>query len=119
VGIAIGAKGPTSAAQDTATLRQMGIPYDVHSFGAAGDGKTIDSGAINRASEYAARAGGGTVYLRAGNYLCYSVHLKSKVAIYLDQGATCCSQHRRRHAELRCRAIRQPWEDYQDYGHNR
>ena len=53
-----------------------------------GDGKTIDSHAINRAIDQAAAAGGGTVYFRAGDYLCYSIWLKSKVAIYLDQGAT-------------------------------
>jgi hypothetical protein len=39
-------------------------------------------------SMQAASAGGGTVYFRAGNYLSYSIHLKSKVAIYLDAGAT-------------------------------
>ena len=62
--------------------------YDVGAFGAVGDGKTIDSAAINRAIDAAAAAGGGTVYFRAGNYLCYSIRLKSKVAIYLDAGAT-------------------------------
>ncbi len=62
--------------------------YDVRGFGAAGDGKTIDTPAINRAIDAAAGAGGGTVYFRAGNYLCYSIHLKSKVALYLEQGAT-------------------------------
>ena len=64
------------------------VSYDVSAFGATGDGKTIDIAAINRAIEEAAAAGGGTVYFRAGNYLCYSIHLKSKVALYLDQGAT-------------------------------
>ena len=33
-------------------------------------------------------AGGGTVYFPAGTYLCYSIRLKSNVALYLDQGAT-------------------------------
>ena len=64
------------------------IFYDVMASGATGDGKTIDSPAINRAIDDAAASGGGTVFLRAGNYLCYSIHLKSKVALYLDQGAT-------------------------------
>ena len=77
-----------SAAQEAAGLKPMGIPYDVRAFGATGDGKTIDSPAINRAIDAAAANGGGTVYFRAGNYLCYSIHLKSKVALFLDQGAT-------------------------------
>ena len=62
--------------------------YDVRVFGATGDGRTIDTPAINRAIDAASTGGGGTVYFRAGNYLCYSIHLKSKVAIYLDAGAT-------------------------------
>jgi polygalacturonase len=119
-GFAIGARVSTSAAQDTATLRQMGIPYDVHVFGAVGDGKTIDSGAINRAIEYAARAGGGTVYLRAGNYLCYSIHLKSKVALYLDQGATIVAADSGSDPAQSYDPAEsnKPWEEYQDYGHN-
>ena len=60
---------------------------DVKIFGATGDGKTIDTPAINRAIEAAAAAGGGTVHFPAGNYLCYSIHLKSNVAIALDQNA--------------------------------
>src|ERR1017187_3482531 len=87
------AQGRLSAAKGAA---EMGHPnnvsapvfYDVRVFGATGDGRTIDTPAINRAIDAAATGGGGTVYFRAGNYLCYSIHLKSKVAIYLDAGAT-------------------------------
>jgi polygalacturonase len=96
------------------------LVYDVAAFGAMGDGKTIDSPAINRAIEEAASAGGGTVYFRAGNYLCYSIHLKSNVALHLDQGATIVAAdpatdlaHGYDLAEPK-----QAWEDYQDYGHN-
>src|ERR1700722_4387031 len=61
--------------------------HDVKMFGAAGDGKTIDTPAINRAIEAAAAAGGGTVRFPAGNYLCYSIRLKSNVALCFDQNA--------------------------------
>ena len=66
------------------------------------------------------RAGGGTVYFRAGNYLCYSIHLKSKVAIYLDQGATIVAADPAADAAQSYDAAEsnKPWEDYQDYGHN-
>src|SRR5262245_2355144 len=64
-----------------------GPVFDVRSFGAVGDGKTIDSPAINRAIE-AAGAKGGTVYVPAGTYACYSLRLKSAIAVYLEQGAT-------------------------------
>ncbi|WP_334319758.1 glycoside hydrolase family 28 protein [Termitidicoccus mucosus] len=61
--------------------------YNVREFGATGDGQTIDSGAINRAIETAAAAGGGTVRLPAGTYLSYSVRLKSNITLHLDPGA--------------------------------
>ncbi|MGH9401742.1 MAG: rhamnogalacturonidase [Terriglobia bacterium] len=62
--------------------------YDVRTFGATGDGKTLDTPAINKAIEAAAAAGGGAVCFPAGTYLCYSIHLKSNITLYLDQGAT-------------------------------
>ena len=61
---------------------------NVKSFGAKGDGKALDASSVNKAIEAAAAAGGGTVFFPAGNYLCYSVHLKSNVELYLDGGAT-------------------------------
>src|SRR5262245_62240609 len=64
-----------------------GTVFDVRNFGAVGDGKTIDSPAINRAIE-AAGAKGGTVYIPAGAYACYSLRLKSTIAIYIEQGVT-------------------------------
>lgn len=63
-------------------------PFDVKNFGATGDGKTIDSTAINQAITAAANAGGGTVYFPAGNYLSYSIQLKSHIVLQLDAGAT-------------------------------
>src|SRR5215472_11754455 len=66
---------------------QTGGVFTVRAFGAVGDGKAVDSAAINRAIEAAASSGGGTVRVPAGKYICYSVHLRSSVALYLDQGA--------------------------------
>src|SRR3954469_21550215 len=118
-GFAIGGSISTSRAQ---TSREMGhpTPYDVRAFGALGDGKTIDMAAINRAIEAAAAGGGGTVYLPAGNYLCYSIHLKSKVALYLDQGATIVAANPAADAAQSYDPAEsnKPWEEYQDYGHN-
>lgn len=62
--------------------------YNVRDYGAVGDGRHLDSKAINQAIEAAAAAGGGTVYLPAGNYLSGSIHLKSHIALFIDQGAT-------------------------------
>jgi hypothetical protein len=46
--------------------------FSVKNHGAAGDGTTIDTPAINRAIEAAAASGGGIVFVPAGTYLCYS-----------------------------------------------
>ena len=54
----------------------------------AGDGVTIDTPAINKAIAAANARGGGTVRFPPGIYACYSIHLKSKVVLYLEPGAT-------------------------------
>jgi polygalacturonase len=61
---------------------------DVREFGAAGDGATIDTPAINRAIDHAAERGGGTVYFPPGTYASYTIHLKSRVTLWLENGAT-------------------------------
>jgi polygalacturonase len=62
--------------------------FNVMDFGAKADGKVLDSGAINRAIDAAVAKGGGTVYFPAGQYLCFTIRLKSNVTIFLDNGAT-------------------------------
>lgn len=62
--------------------------YNVKNYGAVGDGKTLDTKAINKTIEAAAQAGGGTVYFPAGNYLSYSIRLKSNIHLYFDTGST-------------------------------
>src|SRR6202012_6273316 len=64
------------------------INYNVKDYGATGDGVTLDSKAINKVIDAAAAVGGGTVYLPAGNYLSGSIHLKSHIALFIDQGGT-------------------------------
>src|SRR5437016_3860734 len=62
--------------------------YSVRAFGATGDGKTLDTAAVNKAIDAANAAGGGTVVFPPGTYLCFSIHLKSNVCLCLDQAAT-------------------------------
>ncbi len=66
---------------------QPGRFFDVTKFGAKGDGRAIDTAAINRAIDAAATRGG-TVYFPAGTYASYSIHLKSNIALYLAANAT-------------------------------
>ena len=66
----------------------FGSAINVRSYGAKGDGKALDSPAINRAIEAAAASGGGTVFFPAGTYRSFSIRLKSNIALYFDQGST-------------------------------
>jgi len=61
--------------------------FDPVRFGATGDGKTLDSRAINAAIDACVRAGGGVVYLRPGIYRSGTIRLKSNVTLYLEAGA--------------------------------
>ena len=95
--------------------------YDVRAFGAKGDGKALDTSAINRAIEASAATGGGTVCFPAGTYLSYSIHLKSHVGLYLAHGATVLAADPPAEGASGGYDLadsNQPWESYQDFGHN-
>lgn len=95
--------------------------FDVRAFGATGDGTTIDTPAINRAIEAAAANGGGTVHFASGQYLCYSIRMKSNIALHLDQGAVIIAADPLPEGQAGGYdepEPAQPWEAYQDYGHN-
>jgi len=103
--------GPNRSAADVAGV------YSVRAFGARGDGKALDSPAINKAIEVATAAGGGTVRFPAGNYLSVSIHLKSNVSLYLDQGATIIAAEPSKDAKYDAPEPN-PWDAYQDFGHS-
>jgi polygalacturonase len=93
--------------------------YDVRTFGAKGDGKGLDSPAINKAIEAAGADGGGTVWIPAGTYRCYSIHLKSNVDLYLAPGSVILASDTPANGEgYDLAESNQPWENYQDFGHN-
>ena len=48
--------------------------FSINKFGAKGDGKTMDTAAINKAIDACENAGGGTVYFPPGIYLSGSIH---------------------------------------------
>ena len=111
--------GQQNSTTELASGHGSGV-FDVRAFGAKGDGTAIDTPAINRAIE-AASAAGGTVRFAAGQYLCYSIRLKSNVALYLDQGAVIIAADpipEGQSGGYDDPEPDQPWEAYQDYGHN-
>jgi polygalacturonase len=61
--------------------------HDIRRYGARGDGKAIDSNAINRAIAAASSRGGGTILVPAGRYLCFSIRLRDNITLLLSPGA--------------------------------
>jgi polygalacturonase len=114
-----------AAADASRSAGPGGIPgswLDVRKRGAKGDGKTIDTNAINKTIDEVAANGGGVVHFPAGTYACYTIRLKSRVALHLDPGATILA------ASIPPEGLpgggydapepQGPWDPYQDYGHN-
>ncbi len=108
----------------TARLPIQGV-FDVRAFGATGDGKTLDTAAVNRAIDAAATAGGIVVF-PAGSYLCFSIHLKSQVHLHLLQGSAIVAADSPRSDQQTgysggvydTAEPKTAWDAYQDYGHN-
>jgi polygalacturonase len=95
--------------------------YSVRDHGAIGDGRTLDTAAINKAIDAAAAGGGGTVIFPAGNYLCYSIRLKSNIALFLEPGASIIAADQPQAGQSGYDSFEpNQWGDlvYQDFGHS-
>ena len=100
--------------------------FNVRTYGATGDGKTVDTPAINKAIEAVAAAGGGTLVFPAGTYVCFTIRLKSNVGLYLSHGCTILAAESPKPGETTgynggaydTAEPNDPWIPYQDYGHN-
>jgi len=91
---------------------------NVKDSGAIGNGKIIDTRAINKAIESAAAAGGGTVFFPAGTYLSFSIRLESNITIYLDNGATILAADPAVHKGKYDQWEPNEFDMYQDFGHS-
>lgn len=61
--------------------------FNVMDFGAVGDGQSLETPAIQAAIETCRRAGGGTVYFPAGNYVTGAIFMHSCTTLHIDAGA--------------------------------
>ncbi len=119
---------PYAYASSSKSRPDAGAPllFDIRTFGATGDGKSLASPAINKAIEAAAAVGGGTVFIPAGTWLCFSIRLKSHVSLYLAQGAIVLAADSPlpgatsgyNGGTYDAAEPNTPWDAYQDYGHN-
>ncbi|HKS80713.1 MAG TPA: glycoside hydrolase family 28 protein [Candidatus Acidoferrales bacterium] len=120
-GTATGAATGAAPAHPSRPASAAASNIEVTSFGAKGDGKSLDSPAINKAIEAAATAGGGNVVFPAGSYLCFSIHLKSNIALVLSPGATILAADPPSDPNAPAYDLAEsnaPWEHFQDFGHN-
>jgi polygalacturonase len=97
------------------SLADANTNFNVHAFGAVGDGRHLDSPAINAAIEACSEAGGGTVTVPAGTYLCGSIHLTNNLNLFLDSGAVILGAPQ----DMNVYDETEPWQGmaYQDGGH--
>jgi polygalacturonase len=124
IATAMTAIGHTAVAQapEIATV----VTFNVRSYGATGDGKTVDTPAINRAIDAVAAAGGGLLLFPAGTYLSFTIHLRSNVDLYLSQGCTILAADSPKPGESTgynggaydAAESNAPWYAFQDYGHS-
>ena len=74
--------------------RQIPLPvipnatFNVAKYGAVGDGKSLDTAALQKTIDAAAAAGGGTILVPPGKFLTGPLTLASSLNLHLSKGAT-------------------------------
>lgn len=79
--------GTAPSSEWSAPEARPAVSHDVRQYGAAGDGRTLDTVAINRAIDAATEHGGGTIVFPPGAYLSHSIRLRSRITLRFDAGA--------------------------------
>jgi polygalacturonase len=93
-----------------------GRELNVRDFGAAGDGGTLDTAAIQAAID--AATPGDIVFLPSGHYLSFTLALRSHVHLVLEAGCVLEAADPARHSGRYEEAEPNPFDLYQDFGHS-
>lgn len=70
------------------SLSLYGTDFEVESYGAVGDGVSLNTSAIQSAIDACAKAGGGRVVLGSGSYLSGTLVMRSHVELHVKKRAT-------------------------------
>src|SRR5438128_2106186 len=84
-------KAPRATPDAAAAPALPAIPnhaFNITEQGAAGDGKSLSTAAIQKVIDQASAAGGGTVLVPAGTFVSGPIKLKSNIDLHLAKGAT-------------------------------
>jgi len=83
--VAAGFATPAFASEPTGAGKLLAgaAIFNVREHGAAGDGRTLDTAAVQSAIDACAAEGGGTVLVPAGTFVIGTVELKSNVTLHL------------------------------------
>ncbi len=93
-GSALLATKATAADSSAASGSPGARVYDIRDFGAKGDGKTLDTAALQSAIDACNRDQGGTVLVPAGTFVIGTTELKSNVTLHIAaQGILLGSNH--------------------------
>src|SRR5688572_2754794 len=88
VGAGMSSAPPAEAQAAARRWNDLGTAiYNIRDFGAKGDGKTLDTAALQAAIDACTRDGGGTVLVPAGVFHIGTVELKSNVTLHLAASA--------------------------------
>jgi polygalacturonase len=77
----------TGLASNTIENTTKKMVRDVYAFGAKGDGKTVDTKAIQAAIDDCFKSGGGKVVLHNGTFVSGTIILKDNVNLHVEAGA--------------------------------
>ncbi len=69
-------------------LAQSTKEYLITNYGAARDGKTLNTATIRKAIDVAAKNGGGKVVVPKGIFLTGTLELKSNIELHVEENAT-------------------------------
>ena len=115
-----------SASAEPPVVTAGDLTHNVRTYGATGNGKTVDTMAINRAIEAVAAKGGGMLVFPSGTYLCFTIRLRSNVDLYLSRGCTILAADSPKEGEATgynggvydAAEPNAQWDAFQDYGHS-
>lgn len=88
-GIAMGARSAVAQERSTAPENDLGTrTYNIREFGAKGDGKSLDTAAVQAAIDACNKDHGGTVLVPAGSFVIGTIEMKSNVRLHIAAAGT-------------------------------